>query len=748
MPLEVPNLDDRRWADLVEDAQALIPRLAPRWTDHNVHDPGITFIELFAWLAEMQIYQLNRVGEKHREVFGRLAGVRRRLRTPARVDVLAIGDLTVRVPLPIETQLTPLEGDEIVFETTAEVVLTRSRLLRVVVDDGSGPVDQTAANEKFGIAFLAFGEQARAGAELRLGFDRFYPDEEQTIRLAVDVFTADLGARCGPDLPVPANGGENGAGVQPVDLAWEYLGPGEQWLPLPLISDGTYALSQSGAVTLSLPANAELQRQRVWIRSRILRGYYDIEPRLRHIGVNGLPCAQRETVRNELLGRGNGRPDQSFELAKGPILVPESASPVQIAVENELWQPVTSFDGAGPVSKQYVFDVDSRRVLFGNGLNGKVPMPGQDIRARWYQTKETVRDELLGRGNGRPDQSFELAKGPILVPERGSPVLIEVENELWDPVTSFDDAGPLSKRYVFDVDSRRVLFGNGLNGQVPMPGQDIRARWYQTSVGRSGNVAKDLPWKLRTAIAPGVTLTNPEPATGGSDPESLNDLELRARALLNRPHRAVTLSDIERLALGTPNVYVARAATIPDCPTPERITVVAVPKIRPGRKGPPAPPSEAFLTAVRQHLQQRRLLCDNLRVVGPMYLEVRVSARLRLAKGAGPAAVIERARQALDRFLAGEDLDALSEQALGAGALQSPCLTRWPFGRSVFPSEIYAVLDGVAGVDAISSLALSANRGSTSIAPDSTGAIPVPRIGLVFPSPHDLTVESDVRRNG
>lgn len=194
MPLEVPNLDDRRWADLVEDAQALIPRLAPRWTDHNVHDPGITFIELFAWLAEMQIYQLNRVGEKHREVFGRLAGVRRRLRTPARVDVLAIGDLTVRVPLPIETQLTPLEGDEIVFETTAEVVLTRSRLLRVVVDDGSGPVDQTAANEKFGIAFLAFGEQARAGAELRLGFDRFYPDEEQTIRLAVDVFTADLGA--------------------------------------------------------------------------------------------------------------------------------------------------------------------------------------------------------------------------------------------------------------------------------------------------------------------------------------------------------------------------------------------------------------------------------------------------------------------------------------------------------------------------------------------------------------------------
>ena len=42
MPLPLPHLDDRRWQDLVEEGRALIPRLAPAWTDHNVHDPGIT----------------------------------------------------------------------------------------------------------------------------------------------------------------------------------------------------------------------------------------------------------------------------------------------------------------------------------------------------------------------------------------------------------------------------------------------------------------------------------------------------------------------------------------------------------------------------------------------------------------------------------------------------------------------------------------------------------------------------------
>ena len=61
MPLQLPNLDDRRYADLVEEARALIPTYTPEWTNHNPSDPGITLIELFAFLSEMLLYRLNRV---------------------------------------------------------------------------------------------------------------------------------------------------------------------------------------------------------------------------------------------------------------------------------------------------------------------------------------------------------------------------------------------------------------------------------------------------------------------------------------------------------------------------------------------------------------------------------------------------------------------------------------------------------------------------------------------------------------
>jgi len=72
MPLTLPQLDDRTYADLLDEARALIPSLYPDWTDHNPADPGITLIELFAWLSEMLIFRADQVPDRHRLVFLRL----------------------------------------------------------------------------------------------------------------------------------------------------------------------------------------------------------------------------------------------------------------------------------------------------------------------------------------------------------------------------------------------------------------------------------------------------------------------------------------------------------------------------------------------------------------------------------------------------------------------------------------------------------------------------------------------------
>lgn len=72
MPIELPNLDDRTYDDLAEEARGLIRSYAPAWTDHNPSDPGITVIELFAYLTEMLLYRANRVTEANKIAFLRL----------------------------------------------------------------------------------------------------------------------------------------------------------------------------------------------------------------------------------------------------------------------------------------------------------------------------------------------------------------------------------------------------------------------------------------------------------------------------------------------------------------------------------------------------------------------------------------------------------------------------------------------------------------------------------------------------
>src|SRR3982750_1973793 len=87
MVLPAPDLDDRRFQDLVKDAKRLVMQRCPEWTDHNVSDPGVTLIETFAFMTDQLLYRLNRVPDRLYVKFLELIGVRLFPPTPARTDV-------------------------------------------------------------------------------------------------------------------------------------------------------------------------------------------------------------------------------------------------------------------------------------------------------------------------------------------------------------------------------------------------------------------------------------------------------------------------------------------------------------------------------------------------------------------------------------------------------------------------------------------------------------------------------------
>lgn len=193
---QFPNLDDETFEELVKEARLLIPQFAREsWTDHNTHDPGITFIELFAWLAEMQIYQLNRVTDKSYETFLNLIGLPPEDAKPAKVDITfdeVEKDVTIEKGTKIFTEL---DGKKIVFETEEDFNLIQSSeaspiLKSIITRSDSQVTNNTNANKKDDIYFAAFGENGNIGSTLELGFDKSLPKKE--IQITFDLYDIDL----------------------------------------------------------------------------------------------------------------------------------------------------------------------------------------------------------------------------------------------------------------------------------------------------------------------------------------------------------------------------------------------------------------------------------------------------------------------------------------------------------------------------------------------------------------------------
>src|SRR5258707_13166676 len=131
MPLPSPNLDDRDFSQLMEEARRHIVQSCPAWTDLSPGDPGITLLELFAYLTEAMIYRLNRVPEKMYIEFLRLIGIQ--LQPPAAASVTLVFSKTraedPAMPLPRGTRVTlnrsSSTGEALVFTTATDAAISQ-----------------------------------------------------------------------------------------------------------------------------------------------------------------------------------------------------------------------------------------------------------------------------------------------------------------------------------------------------------------------------------------------------------------------------------------------------------------------------------------------------------------------------------------------------------------------------------------------------------------------------------------------
>ena len=207
MSIPVPNLDDRRFQDLVDDAKRLVQQRCPEWSDHNVSDPGVTLIELFAWMTDQLLYRLNRVPDRNYIKFLELIGVKlfppTAARTPVTFWLSAPRPDSVTVPTATEVATPRTDTQEaIVFSTTEDLDIVSTELARVATRSAGKTVKDHSDELGIRSGFFCFDSPPKPGNELLIGLSKAAPSN-----------IVDLGFECRIE----------GVGVDPTfpPLAWD-----------------------------------------------------------------------------------------------------------------------------------------------------------------------------------------------------------------------------------------------------------------------------------------------------------------------------------------------------------------------------------------------------------------------------------------------------------------------------------------------------------------------------------------------
>ena len=387
MPLPVPNLDDRRFQDLVDDAKRLVQQRCPDWTDHNVSDPGVTLIETFAFMVDQLLYRLNRVPDRNYVKFLDLFGVR--LFPP------------VAARAPVTFWLSAPQPEAVRIAAGSEVATVRTEVEEAVVFTVDADLDivpcslQAAAQPTPGGVFRDHSESLQGGP----GAPCFWPVPQPGDALYVGL--SDPVPRCAVALRFKCR--IEGVGVDPLDppLRWEAY-DGNDWARCELERDDTGGLNRAGDMIVHVPAEPRRQRGGPGA-SRLAAGR-------RNRGPTGQPCTRRrpgsttwtrsrsggrptashaKTVERETLGTSSGAPGQRLKRQGGTGAGRRRRTPCSrsaTARDGRNGAEVEGFADSALLDKHFVFDRRTGEVAFGPAVRFERWL-GAPVRGRAAQRR-------------------------------------------------------------------------------------------------------------------------------------------------------------------------------------------------------------------------------------------------------------------------------------------------------------------------------------------------------------------------
>ena len=391
MSLPAANLDVRHFQDIVDELKKLIPAYyGSQWTDHNVSDPGVTLIELFAHIFSQLSYRTNQIPTRHYIKFMDFLGMK--LESPQAASVPITFWLSSPQPYPIlipartEVATTQTETKHaVVFTTDADLFLDPPRLATLIRYKTENHKYQTLplnAQQNTQLHSV-FSKKPKVDDALYFGFENDISGYLLTIQLLCE----EIGARSiDPENP---------------PYVWETFHLEAQvWVPCDIEEDSTHGLTRNGSVSLhipqcisrSLPNDKKSTTQYFWVRIRAReitqdekrRGVkHETSPKIRPLACAVLGgttvAANARWASQENLGRSDGSPGQRFQLKHGPVQKGQWQLKVEVTGEpTQFWEEISHFHIVEKPEEKRWFELD--HVSGEIRLGPAIPLPDGSIQ--------------------------------------------------------------------------------------------------------------------------------------------------------------------------------------------------------------------------------------------------------------------------------------------------------------------------------------------------------------------------------
>jgi predicted phage baseplate assembly protein len=377
-------LDDLDWAQLTDAARRRLPALSSgQWTLHAPVDPGVTLVEMIAWLLDQRVYWMDRVTEPFFRAAVSLLG-EGILPVRAARTVLAF-DAGTHAEVAAGTALEIARADAgPVFATAEGIALLDVRRVGLVVTGPDGaPVERTHdLAERRGVTLFSPGG-APGEARIVLYLPAAPPPSTRPMGILLDLEAAPkVKPEWNPDAVLVA---------PPAEVTWSYSRgamPPRQFAPEDL-RDGTGGLRRAGIVRLPVPSDWAPDGPAVGgllpfaLTVRTPAAGFTFPVKVRRIVPNAANATHRRLVRQTHHVSGwLPLPDLALTLDEGSA--PPIPEEVRIRIRERdggwhRWSAVSDFARSGPADRVFRVDRTRRRIEFGDGLTGRIPRPEPTI---------------------------------------------------------------------------------------------------------------------------------------------------------------------------------------------------------------------------------------------------------------------------------------------------------------------------------------------------------------------------------